>query len=266
MSAERERESGLTAAPKSLPSSGTPPYTPVSRDRVSAVSYTHLDVYKRQGLTKIQLYFNPLTEISWPGDSWDKSEVTMLQVRSTGLQNIDLKGFTGLTDMSITTCSNFEATGLKKDVYKRQAATSTQPRVMSFVFLVISGASFCALPQLYPRSGRPVSYTHLDVYKRQQTAYGALHDNLATCGGYAQALQQLFQKAGIPCYTVSGEMGSEYHMWNIAYLDGEWRYFDATSDRGRADYWFNCFNVGADDLTRYVWDRDFTELLTQADI
>lgn len=99
-----------------------------------------------------------------------------------------------------------------------------------------------------------------------QTAYGALHDNLAICGGYAQALQQLFQKAGIPCYTVSGEMGSEYHMWNIAYLDGEWRYFDATSDRGRADYWFNCFNVGADDLTRYVWDRDFTELLTQADI
>ena len=60
-------------------------------------------------------------------------------------------------------------------------------------------------------------------------------------------------------------MGSEYHMWNIAYLDSEWRYFDSTSDRGRADYWFNCFNVGADDLTRYVWDRDFTELLTQAD-
>lgn len=72
-----------------------------------------LDLSGCTGLTKIQLYFNPLTEISWPGDSWDKSEVTMLQVRSTGLQNIDLKGFTGLTDMSITTCSNFEATGLK---------------------------------------------------------------------------------------------------------------------------------------------------------
>ena len=31
-------------------------------------------------------------------------------------------------------------------------------------------------------------------------------------------------------------------MWNVAYLDGAWRY-DATSDRGRADYWFNCFGV-----------------------
>ena len=72
-----------------------------------------LDLWDCTGLTKIQLYFNPLTEISWPGDGWDKSKVTMLQVRSTGLQNIDLEGFTGLTDMSITTCSNFEATGLK---------------------------------------------------------------------------------------------------------------------------------------------------------
>ena len=125
---------------------------------------------------------------------------------------------------------------------------------------------------LYTYLTENVKYDHryysdrLSMPYDSQTAYGALHDNLAICGGYAQALQQLFQKAGIPCYTVSGEMGSEYHMWNIAYLDGEWRYFDSTSDRGRADYWFNCFNVGADDLTRYVWDRDFTELLTQADI
>ena len=95
-----------------------------------------------------------------------------------------------------------------------------------------------------------------------QTAYGALHDGLAICGGYAQALQILFEKAGIPCYTVSGRMGSEYHMWNIAYLDGAWRYFDATSDRGRADYWFNYFNVSADQLTRYMWDQRFVTLLT----
>ena len=87
-----------------------------------------------------------------------------------------------------------------------------------------------------------------------RTAYGA-HDQLAICGGYAQALQTLFDKAGIPCYTVSGSMGSEYHMWDIAYLDDRWRYFDATSDRGRADYWFNCFNVSAEQLTRYEWDK-----------
>ena len=96
-----------------------------------------------------------------------------------------------------------------------------------------------------------------------QTAYGALHDNLAICGGYAQAYQLLLQKAGITCYTVSGSMGSEYHMWCIAHVGSEWRYFDPTSDRGRADYWYNCFNVTADELTRYVWDRSFVELLTK---
>ena len=90
-----------------------------------------------------------------------------------------------------------------------------------------------------------------------QTAYGALHDGLAICGGYAQAVQNLFEAVGIPCYTVTGTMGSEYHMWNIAYLDGAWRYFDATSDRGRADYWFNYFGVTADQLTRYTWDADW---------
>lgn len=96
-----------------------------------------------------------------------------------------------------------------------------------------------------------------------RTAYGALHEQLAICGGYAQALQVLFEKIGIPCYTVSGSMGGEYHMWNIACLDGEWRFFDATSDRGRADYWFNCFNVSAEQLTRYDWDRSFVDYLTQ---
>ena len=95
-----------------------------------------------------------------------------------------------------------------------------------------------------------------------QTAYGALHDGLAICGGYAQALQALFEQAGITCYNVSGSMGSEYHMWNITFVDGQWRYFDATSDRGRADYWFNYFNVGADALERYTWDEGFLRTLT----
>lgn len=39
------------------------------------------------------------------------------------------------------------------------------------------------------------------------TAYGALHDHLAICGGYAQAFQMLLQQAEIPCITVSGKMG-----------------------------------------------------------
>ena len=88
------------------------------------------------------------------------------------------------------------------------------------------------------------------------TAYGALHDNLAICGGYAQAFQALLKQGGIPCLTVSGRMGGENHMWNLARIDGQWLYFDPTSDRGRADYGFLYCGVTGEILTQYEWDAD----------
>ena len=96
------------------------------------------------------------------------------------------------------------------------------------------------------------------------TAYGALHDHLAICGGYAQAFQLLLEQAGIPCITVSGKMGGENHMWNLAQVDGEWLYFDPTSDRGRADYWFYYCGVGAEGLERHEWDREWSVRLADA--
>lgn len=96
------------------------------------------------------------------------------------------------------------------------------------------------------------------------TAYGALHDHLAICGGYAQAFQMLLQQAEIPCITVSGKMGGENHMWVLAQVDGQWLYFDPTSDRGRVDYGFQYFGVGEDALFRYTWDREGARSLTEA--
>ena len=80
------------------------------------------------------------------------------------------------------------------------------------------------------------------------TAYGALKDDLAICGGYAQALQALYEQVGIPCRTVSGQWNGENHMWNLVWLDGEWRYCDATSDRGRSEFGFGCYRVTAENL------------------
>ena len=96
------------------------------------------------------------------------------------------------------------------------------------------------------------------------TAYGALHDHLAICGGYAQALQLLLEQAGIPCVTVSGKMGGEYHMWALAQIDGQWLFFDPTSDRGRANYGFNYCGVDAEALERYEWDQDWAQALADA--
>ena len=95
------------------------------------------------------------------------------------------------------------------------------------------------------------------------TAYGALHNNLAICGGYAQAFQLLLEQAGIPCVTVSGKLGSENHMWDLAQIDGQWLYFDPTSDRGRAAYGFQCFGVEAGSLEGHTWDQAWAAALAE---
>ena len=95
------------------------------------------------------------------------------------------------------------------------------------------------------------------------TAYGALHDGLAICGGYAQAFQLLLEQAGIPCVTVSGQLGAENHMWDLARIDGQWLYFDPTSDRGRAAYGFQCFGVEAGSLEGHTWDQAWAAALAE---
>lgn len=96
------------------------------------------------------------------------------------------------------------------------------------------------------------------------TAYGALQNNLAICGGYAQAFQLLLEQAGIPCITVTGSLGGENHMWNLARIDGQWLYFDPTSDRGRAAYGFQCCGVEAEALQGHEWDEDRAERMAEA--
>lgn len=68
---------------------------------------------------------------------------------------------------------------------------------------------------------------------QSRTALGAFKDGVAICGGYSNAVKILFEKAGIRCYNVSGTWTGEGHMWNIALIDGQWRWCDATADRGR---------------------------------
>lgn len=99
-----------------------------------------------------------------------------------------------------------------------------------------------------------------------RTAYGALHDRLAICGGYALAYQLLLQTAGIPCYTVSGTAGGEAHMWNVALIDGQWRYADPTWDRGTKRFGYRYFHTTAEELQgqRHQWDIQFTARLTGA--
>ena len=87
-----------------------------------------------------------------------------------------------------------------------------------------------------------------------QTALGALRDGVAICGGYSHAVKLLFEKVGIPCFNVTGKYFSENHMWNLALLDGQWLWFDATSDRGSTgEFGFLHFGLTELDGTKYQW-------------
>ena len=98
------------------------------------------------------------------------------------------------------------------------------------------------------------------------TALGALRDNTAICGGYAHAVDILFEKVGIDCFTVSGKLFEENHMWNVAQLDGQWLYFDATADRGlTGEFGFLRFGLTEQELLakNYIWEADTVAILLQ---
>lgn len=98
---------------------------------------------------------------------------------------------------------------------------------------------------------------------QSQTALGALRDHRAICGGYANALKLLYGQVGIPCYTVSGKYFQEGHMWNVARLDGEWLWFDATVDRGSSgEFGFLRFALKELDTMKYHYDEGDVRDLT----
>lgn len=95
-----------------------------------------------------------------------------------------------------------------------------------------------------------------------QTAIGALRDGKAICGGYSHALELLFEKAGIPCFHMTGKCFRENHMWNLAKVDGKWLWFDVTSDRGISPpSAFRQFAREELDEKRYQWAPEDADLL-----
>ena len=98
------------------------------------------------------------------------------------------------------------------------------------------------------------------------TAYGCLKNGQAICGGYALALKLLLTKAGIECYTVAGKGSGQYHMWNVARVDGQLVNLDATFDsnsssNGKVSHYYFCVS---DEKLRanHQWDDAFVKALT----
>ena len=85
---------------------------------------------------------------------------------------------------------------------------------------------------LYDWLAEHVTYAASEGY--DQTAYAAIMEGSAVCGGIADAYAFLLNRAGIPACTVTGQAVQEgetiAHAWNFAMLDGAVYAFDPTWD------------------------------------
>ena len=95
----------------------------------------------------------------------------------------------------------------------------------------------------------PVSYTHLDVYKRQHYTYdtklasditsgkvskyipdtaATLNSNKGICYDLASLFAAMCRSQDIPCTLTKGYAGSSYHAWNKVNVSGNWYQIDMT--------------------------------------
>ena len=58
------------------------------------------------------------------------------------------------------------------------------------------------------------------------TAYGVLFDGVGICSGYADAMSLFLEKMNIKNYRIS----SDTHVWNLVYIEGQWKHLDLTWD------------------------------------
>ncbi len=86
------------------------------------------------------------------------------------------------------------------------------------------------------------------------------------CMGYANAMQYLLEKEGIPCTIITGYANGESHAWNLVKLDGDFYYTDTTwgnpnfldgsKPEGYIDYKY--LNVTTEDIEKtHVSEEDF---------
>lgn len=73
-----------------------------------------------------------------------------------------------------------------------------------------------------------VTHCQYDLTYTRYSAYNAIVEHLAVCQGYAEAYEDLVNKAGLSAYLVSSHANN--HAWNLVKLNGKKYYVDCTWD------------------------------------
>ena len=78
-----------------------------------------------------------------------------------------------------------------------------------------------------------INYTKYDKTRkngeseyRSDTAYGALYQGYAVCGGYSDTMALFLNRLNVPNFKIASEM----HVWNAVYINGQWLNLDLTWD------------------------------------
>lgn len=93
-----------------------------------------------------------------------------------------------------------------------------------------------------------------------RTAYGILINKKGICGGFADSLNTLLRKINIESYLVSGNSGTEGHLWNVIKLNGSYGYFDVTFDNtysSKENISHTYFNRSEEEIsTDHTWYKE----------
>lgn len=88
------------------------------------------------------------------------------------------------------------------------------------------------------------------------TAYGALIEHHAICGGYSDAMKLFLDRLGVENYKIA----SENHIWNLVKLGEEWLHLDLTwddpiTDTGEDILEYNYFLITTEELLSLETDQ-----------
>ena len=110
-----------------------------------------------------------------------------------------------------------------------------------------------------------VANTIYDESLTIRTGYDLLIKGTTVCSGYAALYQDLMNRAGIPCISVTSEPME--HVWNLVCIDGQWYHVDVTWDDPSPDtyglvshkyFLVTDAEISAGDDPHYDWETDIT--------
>ena len=198
-----------------------------------AVSYTHLDVYKRQEVNSLS---EAQTEQAYLAVYYDHPELFWLT-----------SGYQYWTDSeeSVTGIEmEYNSTWEEKEEQSRQIEAAIQEVLYEIDY---GQDTYGKIKSAYEYLINRIDYVADSPYN--QDIRSVFLNWQSVCTGYTKAMQVLLERMGIFCTCVRGTANGGHHAWNLVQIDGEYYYVDAT--------WGDPVYLGEEDISS---DIDYTYL------